>query len=70
MSTFASLEYTIFRILFAAIKKRINILLHWKPLFYLACHLIFNVSQTNILTYLTEHHHGLLWATPRLTSTA
>ncbi|EAW06635.1 uncharacterized protein ACLA_083300 [Aspergillus clavatus NRRL 1] len=67
MSTPASLEYTILRGSFAAIKKRIDSLPRWKPLSDLACHLIFKFSRTDILSYLTENHLDLLWTTSRLT---
>lgn len=68
MSTPASLEYTILRGSFAAIKKRIDALPRWKPLSDLACHLIFKFSRTDILSYLTENHLDLLWTTSRLTN--
>jgi hypothetical protein len=68
MSTPASLEYTILRGSFAAIKKRIDALPRWKPLSDLACHLIVKFSRTDILSYLTEHHLDLLWTTSRLTN--
>lgn len=68
MSTPASLEYTILRGSFAAIKNRIDALPRWKPLSDLACHLIFKFSRTDILTYLTEKHLDLLWTTSRLTN--
>ncbi|KAL4865612.1 hypothetical protein BDV12DRAFT_188087 [Aspergillus spectabilis] len=68
MSTPASLEYTILRGSFAAIKKRIDSLPRWKPLSDLACHLIFKFSRTDILSYLTENHLDLLWTTSRLTN--
>ncbi|KAJ5669806.1 Flavoprotein [Penicillium macrosclerotiorum] len=68
MSTPASLEYTILRGSFAAIKKRIDGLPRWKPLSDLACHLIVKFSRTDILTYLTENHLDLLWTTSRLTN--
>ncbi|KAL2870323.1 uncharacterized protein BJX67DRAFT_280299 [Aspergillus lucknowensis] len=68
MSAPASLEYTILRGSFAAIKKRIDSLPRWKPLSDLACHLIFKFSRTDILSYLTEHHLDLLWTTSRLTN--
>ncbi|PLN75848.1 hypothetical protein BDW42DRAFT_179967 [Aspergillus taichungensis] len=68
MSTPASLEYTILRGSFAAIKKRIDSLPRWKPLSDLSCHLIFKFSRTDILSYLTEHHLDLLWTTSRLTN--
>lgn len=68
MSTPASLEYTILRGSFAAIKNRIDALPRWKPLSDLACHLIFKFSRTDILTYLTENHLDLLWTTSRLTN--
>ncbi|KAI9370051.1 hypothetical protein BJX61DRAFT_112856 [Aspergillus egyptiacus] len=68
MSTPASLEYTILRGSFAAIKKRVDSLPRWKPLSDLACHLIFKFSRTDILTYLTENHLDLLWTTSRLTN--
>ncbi|KAL3470750.1 hypothetical protein BJX99DRAFT_41366 [Aspergillus californicus] len=68
MSTPASLEYTILRGSFAAIKKRIDGLPRWKPLSDLACHLIFKFSRTDILSYLTENHLDLLWTTSRLTN--
>ncbi|KAI3038038.1 hypothetical protein CBS147352_10839 [Aspergillus niger] len=55
MSTPASLEYTILRGSFAAIKKRIDSLPRWKPLSDLVCHLIFKFSRTDILSYLTEN---------------
>ena len=67
MSAPASLEYTILRGSFAAIKKRIDSLPRWKPLSDLACHLIIKFSRTDILTYLTENHLDLLWTTSRLT---
>ncbi|PWY76947.1 hypothetical protein BO70DRAFT_353981 [Aspergillus heteromorphus CBS 117.55] len=67
MSTPASLEYTILRGSFAAIKKRIHSLPRWKPLSDLACHLIFKFSRTDILSYLTEKE-DLLWTTSRLTN--
>ncbi|GFF39416.1 uncharacterized protein L696 [Aspergillus udagawae] len=67
MSTPASLEYTILRGSFAAIKKRIESLPRWKPLSDLACHLIFKFSRTDVLSYLTENHLDLLWTTSRLT---
>ncbi|PYH93026.1 phosphopentothenoylcysteine decarboxylase [Aspergillus ellipticus CBS 707.79] len=66
MSTPASLEYTILRGSFAAIKKRIHSLPRWKPLSDLALHLIFKFSRTDILSYLTETEE-LLWTTSRLT---
>ncbi|KAA8644518.1 hypothetical protein EYZ11_004612 [Aspergillus tanneri] len=68
MSTPASLEYTILRGSFAAIKKRIDSLPRWKPLSDLACHLISKFSRTDILSYLTENHLDLLWTTSRLTN--
>ncbi|KAJ5317004.1 hypothetical protein N7508_001512 [Penicillium antarcticum] len=68
MSTPASLEYTILRGSFAAIKKRIDALPRWKPLSDLACHLIVKFSRTDILSYLTENHLDLLWTTSRLTN--
>ncbi|KAJ5550003.1 hypothetical protein N7461_004701 [Penicillium sp. DV-2018c] len=68
MSTPASLEYTILRGSFAAIKKRIEALPRWKPLSDLACHLIVKFSRTDILSYLTENHLDLLWTTSRLTN--
>ena len=68
MSTPASLEYTILRGSFAAIKKRIDGLPRWKPLSDLACHLIVKFSRTDILSYLTENHLDLLWTTSRLTN--
>ena len=68
MSAPASLEYTILRGSFAAIKKRIDALPRWKPLSDLACHLIFKFSRTDILSYLTENHLDLLWTTSRLTN--
>lgn len=68
MSTPASLEYTILRGSFAAIKKRIDSLPRWKPLSDLVCHLIFKFSRTDILSYLTENHLDLLWTTSRLTN--
>ncbi|KAF9890194.1 hypothetical protein FE257_006106 [Aspergillus nanangensis] len=68
MSAPASLEYTILRGSFAAIKKRIDSLPRWKPLSDLACHLIFKFSRTDILSYLTENHLDLLWTTSRLTN--
>ncbi|KAJ5759467.1 Flavoprotein [Penicillium odoratum] len=68
MSTPASLEYTILRGSFAAIKKRIDALPRWKPLSDLACHLIVKFSRTDILTYLTENHLDLLCTTSRLTN--
>ncbi|OJJ43987.1 hypothetical protein ASPZODRAFT_153968 [Penicilliopsis zonata CBS 506.65] len=68
MSTPASLEYTILRGSFAAIKKLIDALPRWKPLSDLACHLIFKFSRTDILSYLTENHLDLLWTTSRLTN--
>lgn len=68
MSTPATLEYTILRGSFAAIKKRIDGLPRWKPLSDLACHLIVKFSRTDILSYLTENHLDLLWTTSRLTS--
>ena len=68
MSAPASLEYTILRGSFAAIKKRIDALPRWKPLSDLACHLIFKFSRTDILSYLTENHLDLLWTTTRLTN--
>ena len=67
MSAPASLEYTILRGSFAAIKKRIDALPRWKPLSDLACHLIMKFSRTDILSYLTENHLDLLWTTSRLT---
>lgn len=68
MSTPASLEYTILRGSFAAIKKRIDALPRWKPLSDLACHLIVKFSRTDVLTFLTEKHLDLLWTTSRLTN--
>jgi hypothetical protein len=68
MSTPASLEYTILRGSFAAIKCRIEALPRWKPLSDLACHLIFKFSRTDILTYLSENHLDLFWTTARLTN--
>jgi hypothetical protein len=68
MSTPASLEYTILRGSFAAIRKRIDALPRWKPLSDLACHLIVKFSRTDILSYLTENHLDLLWTTSRLTN--
>ncbi|EPS33799.1 hypothetical protein PDE_08761 [Penicillium oxalicum 114-2] len=68
MSTPASLEYTILRGSFAAMKKRIDSLPRWKPLSDLACHLIVKFSRTDILSYLTENHLDLLWTTSRLTN--
>lgn len=68
MSTPASLEYTILRGSFAAIKSRIEALPRWKPLSDLACHLIFKFSRTDILTYLSENHLDLFWTTTRLTN--
>lgn len=68
MSTLATLEYTILRGSFAAIKKRIEALPRWKPLSDLACHLIFKFSRTEILSYLTENHLDLLSTTSRLTN--
>ncbi|KAL4929052.1 uncharacterized protein BDV17DRAFT_82462 [Aspergillus undulatus] len=68
MSAPASLEYTILRGSFAAIKKRIDSLPRWKPLSDLACHLIFKFSRTDILSHLTENHLDLLWTTSRLTN--
>lgn len=68
MSTPASLEYTILRGSFAAIKKRIDALPRWKPLSDLSCHLIVKFSRTDILSYLTENHLDLLWTTSRLTN--
>lgn len=68
MSAPASLEYTILRGSFAAIKNRIDALPRWKPLSDLACHLIFKFSRTDILSYLTENHLDLLWTTSRLTN--
>ncbi|KAL1970054.1 hypothetical protein VTN77DRAFT_6459 [Rasamsonia byssochlamydoides] len=68
MSTPASLEYTILRGSFAAIKSRIEALPRWKPLSDLACHLIFKFSRTDILTYLSENHLDLFWTTARLTN--
>ncbi|KAL4795088.1 hypothetical protein BDV19DRAFT_363592 [Aspergillus venezuelensis] len=68
MSAPASLEYTILRGSFAAIKKRIDSLPRWKPLSDLACHLIFKFSRTDILSHLTEKHLDLLWTTSRLTN--
>ncbi|KOS44395.1 hypothetical protein ACN38_g4728 [Penicillium nordicum] len=68
MSTTATLEYTILRGSFAAIKKRIDALPRWKPLSDLACHLIVKFSRTDILSYLTENHLDLLWTTSRLTN--
>jgi hypothetical protein len=68
MSTPASLEYTILRGSFAAIKRRIEALPRWKPLSDLACHLIVKFSRTDILSYLTENHLDLLWTTSRLTN--
>jgi hypothetical protein len=67
MSAPASLEYTILRGSFAAIRKRIDSLPRWKPLSDLACHLIMKFSRTDILSYLTENHLDLLWTTSRLT---
>ncbi|KAJ5513271.1 hypothetical protein N7463_002823 [Penicillium fimorum] len=66
MSTTATLEYTILRGSFAAIKNRIDALPRWKPLSDLACHLIVKFSRTDILSYLTENHLDLLWTTSRL----
>ncbi|KAL4953653.1 hypothetical protein BDW69DRAFT_164762 [Aspergillus filifer] len=68
MSAPASLEYTILRGSFAAIKRRIDSLPRWKPLSDLACHLIFKFSRTDILSHLTENHLDLLWTTSRLTN--
>ncbi|KAJ5835843.1 hypothetical protein N7447_001869 [Penicillium robsamsonii] len=68
MSTTATLEYTILRGSFAAIKNRIDALPRWKPLSDLACHLIVKFSRTDILSYLTEQHLDLLWTTSRLTN--
>ncbi|KAJ9224534.1 hypothetical protein DTO021C3_802 [Paecilomyces variotii] len=68
MSTPASLEYTILRGSFTAIKSRIEALPRWKPLSDLACHLIFKFSRTDILTYLAENHLDLFWTTTRLTN--
>ncbi|KAJ5168587.1 uncharacterized protein N7482_004181 [Penicillium canariense] len=68
MSTPASLEYTILRGSFAAMKKRIDGLPRWKPLSDLACHLIVKFSRIDILSYLTENHLDLLWTTSRLTN--
>lgn len=68
MSTPASLEYTILRGSFTAIKSRIEALPQWKPLSDLACHLIFKFSRTDILTYLAENHLDLFWTTTRLTN--
>ncbi|KAL1986585.1 hypothetical protein VTN96DRAFT_6163 [Rasamsonia emersonii] len=68
MSTPASLEYTILRGSFAAIKSRIEALPRWKPLSDLACHLIFKFSRTDILTYLSENHLDLFCTTARLTN--
>lgn len=68
MSTPASLEYTILRGSFAAIRKRIDALPRWKPISDLACHLIFKFSRTDILSFLTENHLDLLWTTSRLTN--
>ncbi|KAJ5105754.1 Flavoprotein [Penicillium alfredii] len=68
MSTPATLEYSILRGSFAAIKKRIDALPRWKPLSDLACHLIVKFSRTDILSYLTEIHLDLLWTTSRLTN--
>ncbi|KAL4804359.1 hypothetical protein BDV18DRAFT_30352 [Aspergillus unguis] len=68
MSAPASLEYTILRGSFAAIKTRIDSLPRWKPLSDLACHLIFKFSRTDILSHLTENHLDLLWTTSRLTN--
>ncbi|GLI76354.1 hypothetical protein PoHVEF18_004626 [Penicillium ochrochloron] len=68
MSTPASLEYTILRGSFAAMKKRIDSLPRWKPLSDLACHLIVKFSRIDILSYLTENHLDLLWTTSRLTN--
>lgn len=68
MSTPASLEYTILRGSFAAIKKRIDALPRWKPLSNLCCHLIVKFSRTDILSYLTKNHLDLLWTTSRLTN--
>ena len=67
MSTPASLEYTILRGSFAAIKKRLDDLPRWKPLSNLAAHLIFKFSRTDILSYITETHPDLL-TTSRLTN--
>ncbi|PYI36608.1 phosphopentothenoylcysteine decarboxylase [Aspergillus indologenus CBS 114.80] len=66
MSTPASLEYTILRGSFAAIKKRIDSLPRWKPLSDLSLHLIFKFSRTDILSYLIEKQHDLLWTTSLL----
>ncbi|KAK1149227.1 hypothetical protein N8T08_006447 [Aspergillus melleus] len=68
MSTPASLEYTILRGSFAAIKKRIDSLPRWKPISDLSCHLISKFSRTDVLSYLTENHIDLLWTTSRLTN--
>ncbi|PLB45339.1 hypothetical protein P170DRAFT_392105 [Aspergillus steynii IBT 23096] len=68
MSTPASLEYTILRGSFGAIKKRIDSLPRWKPISDLSCHLISKFSRTDILSYLTENHLDLLWTTSRLTN--
>jgi hypothetical protein len=68
MSTPATLEYTILRGSFAAIKKLIDALPRWKPLSDLSCHLIVKFSRTDILSYLTENHLDLLWTTSRLTN--
>ncbi|KAJ5928305.1 hypothetical protein N7466_007261 [Penicillium verhagenii] len=68
MSTPASLEYTILRGSFAAIKRRIDALPRWKPVSDLACHLIVKFSRTDILSYLTENHIDLFFTTSRLTN--
>ena len=68
MSTSASLEYTILRGSFTAMKQRIDALTRWQPLSDLACHLIVKFSRTDILSYLTENHLDLLWTTSRLTT--
>ncbi|KAL4780441.1 hypothetical protein BJX76DRAFT_47689 [Aspergillus varians] len=68
MSAPASLEYTILRGSFSAIRTRIDSLPRWKPLSDLACHLIFKFSRTDILSHLTENHLDLLWTTSRLTN--
>lgn len=68
MSTPASLEYTILRGSFAAIKSRIEASPRWKPLSELACHLIIKFSRVDILSYLSENHLDLFWTTARLTN--
>jgi hypothetical protein len=68
MSTPASLEYTILRGSFAAIKSRIEASPRWKPLSDLTCHLTIKFSRIDILSYLSEKHPDLFWTTAKLTN--